>query len=169
MRSLPRVKAMIEEAYNRLYSNLSYSSFSHQSMDEHYAKFEEDTFCPFETARLAFTYGSEKTISHLRWYNKYINRCKVSELLIDAFGKNISSVPSERTQSPDEALEFSIWAPLSKFNMSLLRYSEYRQLDSMIVKHSPYKYFLSPSSVKKRWMRPFVEILSPLVRLLLQG
>ena len=137
VRSLPRVKAMIEEAYNRLYSNWSRSSFSHQSMDEHYAKFEEDTFCPFETARLAFTYGSEKTISHLRWYNKYINRCKVSELLIDAFGKNISSVPSERTQSPDEALEFSIWAPLSKFNMSLLRYSEYRQLDSIKVKHSP--------------------------------
>ena len=62
VRSLPRVKAMIEEAYDRLYSNLSYSSFSHQSMDEHYAKFEEDTFCPFETARLVFTYGSEKTI-----------------------------------------------------------------------------------------------------------
>ena len=114
---------MIEEAYNRLYSNWSHSSFSHQSMDEHYAKFEEDTFCPFETAKQAFLFGSEKTISHLRWYNKYINRCKVSELLIDAFGKNISSVPSERTQTPDEALEFSIWAPLSKFNTSLLRYS----------------------------------------------
>ena len=139
VRSLPRVKAMIEEAYNRLYSNWSRSSFSHQSMDEHYAKFEEDSFCPFETARplAVFAFGSEKTVSHLRWYQKYINRCKVSELLIDAFGKNISSVPSERTQSPDEALEFSIWAPLSKFNMSLLRYSEYRQLDSMIVKHSP--------------------------------
>ena len=87
VRSLPRVKAMIEEAYNRLYSNWSYSSFSHQSMDKHYAKFEEDTFCPFETAKQAFLFGSEKTISHLRWYDKYINRCKVSELLIDAFGK----------------------------------------------------------------------------------
>ena len=118
---------MIEEAYDRLYSN--------QSLDEHFAEFEEDTFCPFDSATWA--HGPGTTIYHKRWYRKYINRCKVSELLIDVFGKNISSVPLERTQSPDEALEFSIWAPLSKFNMSLLRYSEYRQLDSMIVKHSP--------------------------------
>ena len=42
MRNLPRVKAMIEEAYDRLYSN--------QSLDEHFAEFEEDTFCPFDSA-----------------------------------------------------------------------------------------------------------------------
>jgi len=114
VRNLPRVKAMIEEAYDRLYSN--------RSLDEHFAEFEEDTFCPFDSATWA--HGPGTTIFHLRWYRKYINRCKVSELLTDAFGKNISSVPSWGTQAPYQALEFSIWAPFSKFNMSLLSEEE---------------------------------------------
>ena len=56
-------------------------------------------------------------------YDMYNKRCKVSELLADHFEViKISSVPTERTQTPEEALEFSIWSPHSTFNMSVLRF-----------------------------------------------
>ena len=50
-------------------------------------------------------------------------RCKTSELLVDHFGKEISSIPTDRTQTQEEALEFSVWSQFSTFNMSLLRFS----------------------------------------------
>ena len=45
----------------------------------------------------------------------------MSELLADEFAVNVSSVPMERTQTPEEALELSIWSPHNTFNISILR------------------------------------------------
>ena len=99
---------MIQETY-KLYEN--------QSVTSHYTKGYEKrgSMCPPEQAM----YGSRK---ERKFFSKYNKRCKVSELLADEFAvNNISSVPTDRTQTPEEALELSIWSPYNTFNMSVLR------------------------------------------------
>ena len=103
--NLPRIREMIRETH-KLYEN--------QSVTEHYNKgYERGSMCP------PCPWGWERR-ELCRKYNK---RCEVSELVADHLeAGNISSVPTERTQSPEEALQFSIWSPYSTFNMSLLRF-----------------------------------------------
>ena len=81
-------------------------------------------------------------------------RCKTSELLVDHFGKEISSIPTDRTQTQEEALELSVWSQFSTFNMSLLRFSLRTPL---LCLH--FVLFL----VKTSWTRHFAETLSPSV------
>ena len=94
---------MIRETH-KLYEN--------QSVTEHYNKgYERGSMCP--------PWGWERR----ELYKKYNKRCEVSQLVADHLEVgNISSVPAERTQSPEEALEFSIWSPYGAFNMSVLRF-----------------------------------------------
>ena len=97
--------------------------YDNQTVIDHYNKgYEErESMCPPAPGL---------SVMHNRWShkllelsNKYDKRCKVSELLADEFAVgNISSVPTERTQTPEEALELSIWSPYSTFNLSALRF-----------------------------------------------
>jgi len=108
--SLPRVQEMIAEAY---------TLFDNQSVTNHYrGKLEEDTFCPRESSFYSPTPGA------LDWIVKNRARCLTSELLVDHFGRNISSIPTERTQTQEEALELSIWNPFSTFDISVLSEDE---------------------------------------------
>ena len=45
-----------------------------------------------------------------------------AEEVEEEFAANISSVPTERTQTPEEALELSIWSAFNTFNISVLRF-----------------------------------------------
>ena len=56
------------------------------------------------------------------FFHKYNKRCKVSEILSDEISVKISSVPTERTETPEEALALSIWSPHNNFNLSILRF-----------------------------------------------
>ena len=101
--SIARVQEMIQETY-KLYEN--------QSVTAHYEKGYEErgSMCPPSMAM----YGPS---------NRKRKRCQVSELLADEYAvNNISSVPTDRTQTPKEALELSIWSPYTTFNMSILRF-----------------------------------------------
>ena len=101
---------MIEETY-KLYEN--------QSVTDYYEKGykERGSMCPPQMAM----YGPSNR--KRKFFHKYNKRCKVSELLADEYAvKNISSVPTDRTQTPEEALELSIWSPYNTFNISILRF-----------------------------------------------
>ena len=105
-----RVQEMIQETY-KLYEN--------QSVTAHYEKGYEErgSMCPPSMAM----YGPSNR--KRKFFHKYNKRCKVSELLADEYAvNNISSVPTDRTQTPEEALELSIWSPYNTFNMSILRF-----------------------------------------------
>ena len=89
-------------------------------VENHYrrGKLKEDTFCPRESSFYSPTPGA------LDWIVKNRGRCLTSELLVDHFGRNISSIPTGRTQTQEEALELSIWNPFSTFDISVLRFFE---------------------------------------------
>jgi len=109
--SLPRIQKMMEEAYNL---------FENRSVANHYKRrLTEDTFCPRESTFYAPAPGGVSD-----WVFNNMKRCKTSELLVDHFGKEISSIPTDRTQTQEEALEFSVWSQFSTFNMSLLSKDE---------------------------------------------
>ena len=108
--SIARVQEMIQETY-KLYEN--------QSVTAHYEKGYEErgSLCPPSMAM----YGPSNR--KRKFFHKYNKRCKVSELLADEYAiNNISSVPAERTQTPEEALELSIWSPYNGLNLSILRF-----------------------------------------------
>ena len=114
--NLPRIRKMIQETH-KLYEN--------QSATDHYNKgYERGSMCPPRGGRCSdFSLCNSGNWERRELYSKYNKRCEVSELVIDHLEVgNISSVPTERTQSPEEALEFSIWSPYGTFNMSALRF-----------------------------------------------
>ena len=126
-----RVQEMIQETY-KLYEN--------QSVTAHYKKGYEErgSMCPPSMAM----YGPS---------NRERKRCQVSELLADEYAvNNILSVPTDRMQTPEEALELSIWSPYTTFNMSILRFC---------INWNP-GFYGCATLVRLSWMRPFVEILS---------
>ena len=106
---------MIQEM-RKLYFNKQ-NQFVTDFFNEKYEK--RESMCPpahfADTTRSRYLWGSRQ------FYLKYSERCKVSELLADEFAVNVSSVPMERTQTPEEALELSIWSPHNTFNISILR------------------------------------------------
>ena len=75
---------------------------------------ERETMCPPQ--EYMFEHGRKSTFFH-----KYNKRCKVSEILSDEISVKISSVPTERTETPEEALALSIWSPHNTFDLSILR------------------------------------------------
>ena len=91
--------------------------YENQSVIDHYNKgYERGSMCPPNP-------GDCYQCQSRRLYDKYNKRCEVSQLLDDHFGvNNISSVPAERTQTPEEALELSIWSPYNGLDLSVLRF-----------------------------------------------
>ena len=108
MFNIPRIQEMIEGT-RKFYGN--------QTVTDHYNRRYEkyESMCPPMQMIYAHPYTSRKMHEFFYKYNK---RCTVSELLADEFAANISSVPTERTQTPEEALELSIWSPFNTFNIS---------------------------------------------------
>ena len=98
-------------------------------VENHYrrGKLKEDTFCPRESSFYTPTPGA------LDWIVKNRERCLTSEILVDHFGRNISSIPTGRTQTQEEALELSIWNPFSTFDISVLRFFENFAFDCHLV------------------------------------
>ena len=95
----------------------TYKLFEKQSVDEYYDhKYERKSMCPPQTT----------TRNHRQLHKIHAmagaKRCRVSQIVADDFAVNISSIPTDRTQTPEEALELSIWSPHNTFNMSLLRF-----------------------------------------------
>ena len=95
----------------------TYKLFEKQSVDEYYdSKYERKSMCPPQTT----------TRNHRQLHKIHAmagaKRCRVSQIVADDFAVNISSIPTDRTQTPEEALELSIWSPHNTFNMSLLRF-----------------------------------------------
>ena len=89
------------------------------------------------------------------FYFKYNERCKVSELLEDEYAVDISSVPTERTQTPEEALELSIWSPHNTFDMSVLRFCLIQEKKGFILAH-----FSSEAELDEAFCRD-IESFSP--------
>ena len=89
-------------------------------VENHYRRgmLKEDTFCPRESSFYTPTPGA------LDWIVKNRERCLTSEILVDHFGRNISSISTGRTQTQEEALELSIWNPFSTFDIGVLRFFE---------------------------------------------
>ena len=94
-----------------------YFNYHNQSVTDYFNREYEkrESMCP----PTHFASGNSR---ERRFYSKFNERCKVFELLEDEFAVNVSSVPTERTQTPGEALELSIWSPHNTFNISILRF-----------------------------------------------
>merc|ERR1719300_3130 len=88
-------------------------------IDFYNKRYDEDgSMCP------PSGWGWQHTHGRSTFYHKYNERCRVSEILADEVAVKISSVPTERTQTPEEALQLSIWSPHTTFNISALSESE---------------------------------------------
>ena len=86
-------------------------------IDFYNKRYDEDgSMCP------PSGWGWQHTHGRSTFYHKYNERCRVSEILADEVAVKISSVPTERTQTPEEALQLSIWSPHTTFNISTLRF-----------------------------------------------
>ena len=95
----------------------TYKLFEKQSVDEYYDyKYERKSMCPPQTT----------THNHRQLHKIHAmagaKRCRVSQIVADDFAVNISSIPTDRTQTPEEALELSIWSPHNTFDLSILRF-----------------------------------------------
>jgi len=66
----------------------------------------------------------QHTHGRSNFYRKYEDRCSVADILADEIAIKISSVPTNRTQTPEEALQLSIWSPHNTFDMSSLSEAE---------------------------------------------
>ena len=116
MFNIPRIKEMIEETH-KLYDN--------QTVIDHYNRGYEEkgSMCPPDPSLSYIRTYLRGWSRRVELHNKYNRRCKVSELMEDEFTvPSVSPVPTERTQTPEEALELSIWSPHTTFNLSLLRF-----------------------------------------------
>jgi len=79
--------------------------YNNTSVENYYIRaYEKGHLCPPNNLR---------TQKLREFYHKYNKRCKVDELMQDAFAFNVSAIPTDRTQTPEEALELSILSTLS--------------------------------------------------------
>jgi len=118
---LPKIQKMMEKWMGM---PIYYANYHNQSvidyLDWSYERLER--VCPPSLWAVHGAVGwSQRKID---FYDKYNERCKVSELLEDEIEVNISSVPTERTQTPEEALQLSIWSPHNTFDLSILSGAE---------------------------------------------
>jgi len=111
--NLPKIQEMMNQTC-ALYFNYHNQTVT-DYFDDKYEK--RESMCP----PTHFASGNSR---ERRFYSKFNERCKVFELLADEFAVNVSSVPTERTQTPEEALELSIWSPHNTFNISILSEAE---------------------------------------------
>ena len=129
---LPKIQKMMEKwmgmpIYYANYHNKSVIDY----LDWSYERLER--VCPPSLWAVHGAVGwSQRKID---FYYKYNERCKVSELLEDEIEVNISSVPTERTQTPEEALQLSIWSPHNTFDLSILRFCSNQEKKVLILAH----------------------------------
>ena len=111
---------------------------------------EEGSMCP------PSGWGWQHTHGRSTFYHKYNERCKVSEILADEVAVKISSVPTERTETPEEALQLSIWSPHTTFNISTLRFFVYKEKNKVFI----LVHFFSESELDEAFCRD-IESFSP--------
>jgi len=126
--NMPRIQEMIRETH-KLYENQTVEDHFYNNravrtsvtVTDHYDKgFSRGSMCPPNPGDCwRGSTACERNRELQALYNKYNKRCRVSELLADQF-----AVPADRTQTPEEALQFSIWSPQSTFNLSILSEAE---------------------------------------------
>ena len=125
--NLPRIQEMIRETH-KVYENQSVTDHYNTywgsrtrvsvNVTDHYNEgFWRGSMCPPNPGDCYYSQCQSRNRKLQALYNKYNKRCKVKEILADQF-----AVPADRTQTPEEALELSIWSPHSTFNMSVLRF-----------------------------------------------
>ena len=103
---------MIQEMMKKIYYNQQ-----NQTVIDFYNKGydERRSMCPPGQWMFQHSHGRSD------FHHKYEDRCSVSDILADEIAVKISSVPTNRRQTPEEALQLSIWSPHNTFNMSSLR------------------------------------------------
>jgi len=80
--------------------------YNNTSVENYYIRaYEKGHLCPPNNIR-------SRTQKEREFYHKYNKRCKVDQLMQDMFAFNVSAIPTDRTQTPEEALELSILSTL---------------------------------------------------------